>query len=637
METYQKRLEHRIIDNAYFQNYEKKMKLWELRFETLKMRKSQSWTSDNLCEALKSLKKNKTRDPCGLINELFKPPVMGEDLKGALLKLVNGVKDTFIIPAQVEMANITTIFKKKGSKFDLENYRGIFGLSVYKKIIDKLTYKEKYPLLDKNMSDSNIGARRKKNISNHLFIVYGVINSVIMGESKCVDIHIYDLVKAFDVLWLQDSMNDLWDTLPEESRDDRLGLVYETCRTNRVAIKTSVGLTDRKIIPEIVTQGGTWGPMMCSNTIDTVGKFCQANGNIYKYKNVSRVIPLAMVDDLLTISSCGFQTVAMNTTLNTLIELKKLRFHTPVENKKSKCHSLHIGKPSKWCPEMKVHGKTADRVAEALYLGDIVSEDGKNTKNIRSRVSKGMGIVTEILDTLNTVSFGANYFQIATVLREARLINGMLTNCEVWYGLQKGEIDQLEEVDKLLLRRILKAPNSACIESLYLELGITPIRGIIKSRRINRLHYLANLNKEEMLYKFFLTQWMYPVRNDWVHQVREDLADFNLEVDLDQLTKMSKNVFKKMVKKKLKEYSLGYLTTIKEKHSKMDQLVYPKLKIQNYLKDRKISVQAAKSLFRWRTRSALFKTNFGSSYLNTACPYCNTEPSLQYTIVNQKN
>ena len=316
--------------------------------------------------------------------------------------------------------------------------------------------------------------------------------------------------------------------------------------------------------------------MMCSNTIDTVGKFCQANGNIYKYKNVSRVIPLAMVDDLLTISSCGFQTVAMNTTLNTLIELKKLRFHTPVENKKSKCHSLHIGKPSKWCPEMKVHGKTADRVAEALYLRDIVSEDGKNTKNIRSRVSKGMGIVTEIMDTLNTVSFGANYFQIATVLREARLINGMLTNCEVWYGLQKGEIDQLEEADKLLLRRILKAPNSACIESLYLELGITPIRGIIKSRRINRLHYLANLNKEEMLYKFFLTQWMYPVRNDWVHQVREDLADFNLEVDLDQLTKMSKNVFKKMVKKKLKEYSLGYLTTIKEKHSKMDQLVYAK-------------------------------------------------------------
>ena len=331
----------------------------------------------------------------------------------------------------------------------------------------------------------------------------------------------------------------------------------------------------------------------------------------------------------------------MNTTINTLIELKKLKFHTPVKNKKSKCHSLHIGKPSKWCPTMKVHGKEADRVSEALYLGDIVSEDGRNTKNIKSRVSKGMGIVTDIMDILNTVSFGANYFQIAIVLREARLINGMLTNCEIWYGLQKGEIEQLEEVDKLLLRRILQAPYSACIESLYLELGITPIRGIIKSRRINRLHYLANLKEEEMLYKFFINQWNYPAKNDWVNQVREDLVDFNLDLSLTQLRKMSKNLLKKTVKGKLKEYSLNYLTTIKEKNSKMDDLIYPKLKLQNYLKDSQISVQAAKNLFRWRTRSALFKTNFGNSYLNTACPYCHVEPdsqehALQCTVVSQK-
>ena len=56
-------------------------------------------------------------------------------------------------------------------------------------MIDKLVYKEKYPLLDENMSDSNIVARRKKNINNHLFIVHGVINSVLMGGNECVDIH----------------------------------------------------------------------------------------------------------------------------------------------------------------------------------------------------------------------------------------------------------------------------------------------------------------------------------------------------------------------------------------------------------------------------------------------------------------
>ena len=59
------------------------------------------------------------------------------------------------------------------------------------------------------MSDSNIGARKKKNIKNHLFIIYGIINSVLKSESDCVDIQIYDLIKAFDVLWLADCMNSL--------------------------------------------------------------------------------------------------------------------------------------------------------------------------------------------------------------------------------------------------------------------------------------------------------------------------------------------------------------------------------------------------------------------------------------------
>ena len=105
------------------------------------------------------------------------------------------------------------------------------------------------------MSDSNIGARKKKNIRNHLFIEHGVINSVLQGNGGCVSLQIYDLVKAFDALWVEDCMNDLWDTLPAHARDDRLGLVFESCRTNFVAVKTAVGETDRVNIPAIAQQG----------------------------------------------------------------------------------------------------------------------------------------------------------------------------------------------------------------------------------------------------------------------------------------------------------------------------------------------------------------------------------------------
>ena len=37
---------------------------------------------------------------------------------------------------------------------------------------------------------------------------------------------------------------------------------------------------------------------------------------------------------------------------------------------------------------MKVHGVKTDRVAEAVYLGDIIREDGKNNSNIKKRAKK---------------------------------------------------------------------------------------------------------------------------------------------------------------------------------------------------------------------------------------------------------
>ena len=39
-------------------------------------------------------------------------------------------------------------------------------------------------------------------------------------------------------------------------------------------------------------------------------------------------------------------------------------------------------------------------------------------------------------------------------------LNGILTNAEVWYGITKAEIEQLEALDMDLLRQILNTPFS---------------------------------------------------------------------------------------------------------------------------------------------------------------------------------
>ena len=64
--------------------------------------------------------------------------------------------------------------------------------------------------------------------------------------------------------------------------------------------------------------------MMCSNSIDVVGKFAKENIHFYSYNIFVEVIPLAMVDDLINAAICGMDSLEINTSINTLIELKKL-------------------------------------------------------------------------------------------------------------------------------------------------------------------------------------------------------------------------------------------------------------------------------------------------------------------------
>ena len=116
LRTYQHRLRQRIMKPEYQDIYFLKMELWESRLEELMNNKSAPWTEENLLKVIKSLKNNKTMDPMGMINEIFKPEVIGADLFSACLKLFNGSKSNLVIPEYLNLSNITSIWKLKGSK-----------------------------------------------------------------------------------------------------------------------------------------------------------------------------------------------------------------------------------------------------------------------------------------------------------------------------------------------------------------------------------------------------------------------------------------------------------------------------------------------------------------------------------------
>ena len=158
-------------------------------------------------------------------------------------------------------------------------------------------------------------------------------------------------------------------------------MIYQANANNKVAVSTGVGLTSRVNIQDIVTQGGVFGPLECSNSIDTIGKDCFNRGeHLYSYKNMVQIMPLSMVDDILAVAPCNQKSLEVNTYINAKIELKKLKFHTPDAKGKSKCHVLHVGVNNALCPTLQVQGTNMGHVSKVTYLGDIISAEGSNTE-----------------------------------------------------------------------------------------------------------------------------------------------------------------------------------------------------------------------------------------------------------------
>ena len=140
-----------------------------------------------MLKVLHSLKNNKSRDPYGIVNESFKPGVIREDLLSSLLMLFKKVKETLTTPSFMEFCDIVGIYKGKGEKIDLENERGIFIVNIFRSLVMKLIYEDKYGTVDASMSDSNVGARKKKSIRNHIFILNGIINEALQKNCDPVD------------------------------------------------------------------------------------------------------------------------------------------------------------------------------------------------------------------------------------------------------------------------------------------------------------------------------------------------------------------------------------------------------------------------------------------------------------------
>ena len=93
--------------------------------------------------------------------------------------MMNAIKNEMMEPEFMEYCKVFPIYKGKGEISDLDNYRGIFILHILRMIKDKLINNDIDDIIEPTMSDSQVGARKKKGCRNHLFVLHSCMNSAL--------------------------------------------------------------------------------------------------------------------------------------------------------------------------------------------------------------------------------------------------------------------------------------------------------------------------------------------------------------------------------------------------------------------------------------------------------------------------
>ena len=170
---------------------------------------------------------------------------------------------------------------------------------------------------------------------------------------------------------------------------------------------------------------------------------------------------------------------------------------------------------------------------------------------------------------------------------------------------------------------------------LYLELGVIPIRHIIRGRRLNFLKYILQQDQTSLIYRFFQVQRDTANKYDWISTVIKDIEELDLKLTIDDIQIMPKSTFKRLVNLKTKENALNYLNELKSAHTKVMDIVHNELEMQTYLSPNicEMTVDDTKYIFLLRSRMVDVKANYKGKYFDYLCTECGKEEETQQHVL----
>lgn len=565
-----------------------------------------------LKKAIGKLKRGKAPGRDGLPSEVFMNA--GDGLLKALLEVFNKVKRTKEIPRKWDKVSITTLYKNKGSKKELVNYRGIFLTLIVTKIFENLLKGRMEDQL-KSVNMHQAGSRPNRSPADNLFLLYACIDHQ-KYKGKPLFLTAYDFEQAFDGLWLQECIISMWNIgVPI----DILHLVYNLNKRAQITVNTPYGPTEEITVEDIVEQGTVLGPNLCSTS---TAEYCETNKGVAVGETI--VSSLLFVDDAFDLSTTADDTEESHVNAMIFGRRKKLPYS------KKKCKSLTVNGKKCRQPELFIEDTKMEAAKFLVYLGDVINEKGNSNDLAKDRVKRGTSAMIRIEALVKETGLGIHQVSVHLLLYQSLFLSSILFNSQAWSNIMESDLAMLETLQIKCLKKILNVPQSSTNSFTYLEFGEIPMRYLIERNQLMFLHHIMHLEDDDPV-KIMLKsmQDLHGERN-WWSKVKMSLDKYGITI-CDVTTK-ARETFKDMVKEKTVEAAFKELTDECKSKSKTKCIEFDSLETAEYLKH--LYPAQSKIIFQGRSKTLDIKDHRQYKYNDMVCRRCKAENETFTHIAN---
>ena len=504
----------------------------------------------------------------------------GQSLKNAIFQLFLSVWITEEIPRVWHDSRLVQLWKGKGVEGDLQNTRFIHIKSEFQKFFVQIVISQAKGNIYDNMSKYQIATKPGHRASEHLYAVKSLMGNI-LKEKKVIIVTMWDLKSFFDTENLLDVMAELY---KKNVKGKIYRLLYKLNENIRITVKTPVGETESADTESGVGQGTSEGAIISSCSVDGgVKEFFSDNedSDIDSEEKDEEddytpdlFHPIIFQDDIFKASEDIKSANDANVRMVKLVESKLLSLNLDksiylvIGDKRARKNIL---KKLETNP-IVIDDHEMKYSESGKYLGDKLGPNLSSSvsETVKMRVGLASCAIYEIravVDDRRAETLAS--LPTAFMIWEMAVIPMLLNNAEVWVGMNKRTLKELDKLQLKFLRLILAVGTGCPIPMLYAETGTMLMSNRVLLRKLLFLHHVATLSPNTLARQVYERECRQDPLTSGVTLVRE-CQTYLTEFGIHDIQSYTKYQIKGILRKKIFLKNKCELIQMSEKYKKID-------------------------------------------------------------------